>query len=168
MTSKSQARRNKRQHTKPQEWPSERDAVAIPTQPTSRPTDQRLARGHWASGDTKPGSAYVDLASDMIGRLLVEGKISQQQAQAARSFSEAQGAYRSEIGISESKSCLAESSGGFDASDGNPEIYKRYNKMTTKLGYVRSATLRNECNKMARENPRSLDALRNALDCLAG
>jgi hypothetical protein len=168
MVSKSQARRNKRQHTKPQEWPAERDVAAIPTQPTSRPTDQRLARGHWALGDTKPGSAYVDLACDMIGRLLVEGKISQQQAQAARSFDEAYAAYKAEIGVPVSRSCIAESSGGFDGSDGNPETYKRFHKMTDKLGYVRSAMLRNECNKMARENPRSLDALRNALDCLAG
>jgi hypothetical protein len=102
----------------------------------------------------------------MIGRLLVSAQITQQQAQAARVFSEVYAAYRAEIGVSESKSCLAESSGGFDASDGDPETYKRYYAICEKLGAALSATLKNECGKMDGDKPRSIEALRAALDRL--
>jgi hypothetical protein len=162
MTSKSQARRNKRAQPKAadQEQPIARE------KPTARPTQERLSRGSWKSPDTKAGGAYVDMACDMIGRLTVSGQITQQQAQSARTFSEVYAAYLEEIGISESKSCLAVSSGGFDAGDGNPATYKRYYAMRDRIGRVKVSLLQTECAKDPSGQPRNLAALRNALDCL--
>jgi len=102
----------------------------------------------------------------MIGRLLVERKLSQEQAQNARMFSEVYHAYKEEIGIAESKSCLAISSGGFDPSDGNPAVYKTYYALRDKIGRVKVAFLQDECDKPADGVPYDLPALRNALDCL--
>tara|TARA_R110000822_G_scaffold27011_3_gene81016 strand:+ start:611 stop:1108 length:498 start_codon:yes stop_codon:yes gene_type:complete len=162
MTSKAQAKRNKRAQPKAadQERPIARE------KPTAQPTPERLARGSWASPDSKAGCAYVDMACDMIGRLTVSGQITQQQAQSARTFSDVYAAYREEIGISESKSCLAVSSGGFDPSDGNEATYKRYYAMRDKIGRVKVSLLQTECAKDADDKPNSLAALRNALDCL--
>ena len=167
MTSKYQARRNKRAQNKAthQEWPAVRDGASIATQPTSRPTDERLARGQWSKGNAD--LAYVDLACDMIGRLFVSKQITEQQAQEARTCSEVYAAYREEIGISESKSCLAVSSGGFDPSDGNEAVFKRYYAMRDRIGRVKTSLLQTECGKAADDKPHNLSALRNALDCLA-
>jgi hypothetical protein len=169
MTSKSQARRNKRAQNKatPQEWPAVRDGASIATQPTSRPTDERLTRGQWTAPDPKAGGAFVDLACDMIGRLFVSKQITEQQAQEARAFSELYAAYLEEIGITESKSCLAVSSGGFDPSDGNAAVFKRYYAMRDRIGRVKTSLLQTECGKAADDKPVNLSALRNALDCLA-
>jgi hypothetical protein len=168
MTSKSQARRNKRAQKKatPQEWPAVRDGVSTATKPTSRPTDERLSRGHWTAPDSK-GGAFVDLACDMIGRLFVSKQITEQQAQEARTFSEVYAAYREEIGITESKSCLAVSSGGFDPIDGNEAVFKRYYAIRDRIGRVKTSLLQTECGKSADDKPANLSALRNALDCLA-
>jgi hypothetical protein len=168
MTSKSQARRNKRAQSKakPLEWAAVGDAASIATQPTARPTDERLARGQWTAPDSN-GGAFVDLACDMIGRLLVSKQITQQQSQEARTFSEVYAAYLEEIGISESKSCLAVSSGGFDPSDGNEAVFKRYYAIRDRIGRVKTSLLQTECSKSADDKPANLLALRNALDCLA-
>ena len=168
MASKSQARRNKRQTdaTEASSQPVECDVAPMTTKPTAKPTKERLARGNWTAPDSKGGGAYVDLACDMIGRLLVFKQITEQQAQTARAFSEAYAAYLEEIGISESKSCLAVSSGGFDPSDGNPEIYARYYSIRKKIGRVRTSMLQTECGKMAHETPHSILALRESLDAL--
>jgi hypothetical protein len=168
MTSKSQARRNKRAQNKatPQEWPAVRDVASIATKPTSRPTDERLARGSWTAPDSK-GGAFVDLACDMIGRLFFSKQITEQQAQEARTFSEVYAAYLEEIGITESKSCLAVSSGGFDPSDGNEAVFKRYYAIRDRIGRVKTSLLQTECCKSADDKPVNLSALRNALDCLA-
>jgi hypothetical protein len=168
MTSKSQARRNKRAQNKatPQEWPAVRDGVSIATQPTSRPTDERLARGHWAAPDSK-GGAFVDLACDMIGRLFVSKQITRDQEESARRFQDLYSVYLSEIGIAAMGSCLNTSEGGHDAGDGNPEIYARYYKLRDRIGRVKISLLQTECGKSADDKPANLSALRNALDCLA-
>jgi hypothetical protein len=159
MPSKSQARLNKRKHGEatPEELPIVRD--------DARPTDERLARGQWTAPNAS--GAYVDTACDMIGRLLFDGLITQQQAQAARMFSEVYAAYRDEIGIQDAKSCIAESSGGFDPGDGNPAVYKRYYAMTAKMGRANTSMLQTECLKDADNKPASLFALHFALNCLA-
>tara|TARA_R110000782_G_scaffold11741_4_gene35435 strand:+ start:5115 stop:5627 length:513 start_codon:yes stop_codon:yes gene_type:complete len=169
VTSKSQARRNKRaqNNANPQEWPATHDQAEIATQPTSRPTDERLARGHWTAPDKKAGGAYVDLACDMIGRLMVSKQITDEQAQAARGFMDIYAAYLVEIGITESKSCLAVSSGGFDPSDGNEAVYKHYYAIRDRIGSAKTSLLQTECGKAADDKPVNLAALRNALDCLA-
>jgi hypothetical protein len=168
MTSKSQARRNKRAQNKatPPKWAAVGDAAPIATQLTARPTDERLARGHWTAPDSK-GGAFVDLACDMIGRMFVSKLITEQQAQSARTFSEVYAAYLDEIGITESKSCLAVSSGGFDPSDGNEAVFKRYYAIRDRIGRVKTSLLQTECGKSADGKPHNLLALRNALDCLA-
>ena len=158
MTSKSQARLNKRKHGEatPDDLPDVQD--------NEKPTDERFARGHWAKPNES--GAYVDTACDMIGRLLFNGLITQQQAQAARMFSEVYAAYREEIGIQDAKSCIAESSGGFDPGDGNPAIYKRYYFLRDKLGRTQTSMLQTECAKDADAKPVSLFALQFALNCL--
>jgi hypothetical protein len=168
MTSKSQARRNKRHAdaTEASNKPADSHVTQKPVQPTAKPTKERLARGNWTSPDNKGGGAYVDLACDMIGRLLVSKQITGQQAQTARAFSEVYGAYLEEIGISESKSCLAVSSGGFDPSDGDEAVFKRYYAIRDKIGRVRTSMLQTECAKMADETPHSILALRESLDAL--
>ena len=157
MSSKSQARLNKREHGK-----------ALPDEPTverdnAKPTDERFARGQW----TEASGAYVDTACDMIGRLLYDGLITQEQAQSARMFSEVYAAYRDEIGIQDAKSCIAESSGGFDPGDGNPAVYKRYYAMTARIGRTQTSMLQTECSKDADAKPTSLFGLQFALNCLA-
>ena len=104
----------------------------------------------------------------MIGSLLVQGHITPQQEQTARDFSQVYAAYKAEIGIAESKSCLAVSSGGFDSGDGDPDVYKRYYAMRDKIGRVRTAMLQDECFKMTDGRPNSILALRDGLDRLAG
>ena len=159
MPSKSQARLNKREHGKalPDELPVESD--------DAKPTEERLSRGQWATPNAS--GAYVDTACDMIGRLLFDGLITQQQAQAARMFSEVYAAYRDEIGIQDAKSCIAESSGGFDPGDGNPAVYKKYYAMTAKIGRTQTSMLQTECAKDADAKPASLFGLQFALNCLA-
>jgi hypothetical protein len=102
----------------------------------------------------------------MIGRLLVSRQISERQAQTARTFSECYADYKAEIGITESKSCIAVSSGGFDAGDGDPDVFKRYYAMRDKIGRIKLAMLQNECDKPADGVPYNVKALANALDCL--
>ena len=159
MTSKSQARLNKRKHATatPDGLPIERD--------DARPTDERLARGQWTTPNAS--GAYVDRACDMIGRLLVENLITDQQAQSARMFSEVYAAYRQEIGIQDAKSCIAESSGGFDPGDGNPAVYRRYYAICYKLWPSQLSRLKHECDKDTDGKPECLSRLRIALDCLS-
>ena len=66
----------------------------------------------------------------------------------------------------ESKSCLAVSSGGFDPSDGDEAVFKRYYAIRDKIGRVRTSMLQTECGKMAHETPHSVLALRESLDAL--
>jgi hypothetical protein len=163
MTSKAQSLRNKRAQAATK--PVEAGYVPSPRGHTSTPTNERLARGKWARPNKDHG-AYVDQCSDMIGRLLVTGQINQSQEQSARAFSEVYGAYKIEIGIPECKSCIAVSSGGYDAGDGNPAVYAAYYKMREKIGRVKTSMLQNECFKDAEAMPYDLAALRNALNCL--
>jgi hypothetical protein len=159
MPSKSQARLNKRKNAAAtlEELPIVRD--------DARPTDERLARGQWTTPNAS--GAYVDRACDMIGRLLVENLITDQQAQSARMFSEVYAAYRQEIGIQDAKSCIAESSGGFDPGDGNPAVYRRYYAMCDKMIPSQVSRLQTECDKDADAKPQCLSRLRFALNCLA-
>lgn len=163
MTSKAQSLRNKRAQATTK--PVQDDYAPAPRGPTSKPTDERLGRGKWLTPNKDQG-AYVDRCSDMIGRLLDHGHLSQSQEQAARTFSEVYAAYKLEIGIPESKSCIAVSSGGYDAGDGNPEVYAAYYKMRDKLGRVKTSMLQAECFKDADAKVYDLAALRNALNCL--
>ncbi len=158
MPSKSQARLNKRKHGEatPDDLPNVQD--------NEKPTDERFARGQWAMPNAS--GAYVDTACDMIGRLLFDGLITQQQAQSARMFSEVYAAYRDEIGIQDAKSCIAESSGGFDPGDGNPAVYRRYYARCDKLIPSQVSRLQTECAKDAEEKPHCLERLQFALDCL--
>jgi hypothetical protein len=168
MTSKSQARRNKRAQNKatPQEWPAVRDTAAIATQPTSRPTDERLARGHWTAPDSK-GGAFVDMACDMIGRLMVSKQITQQQAESARHYQSVRAAALAELDLSTIKDSCDTSQGGFDTGDGNPAVSKAESDMRNKVGRISWVILGIECGKSADDKPFNLSALRNALDCLA-
>jgi hypothetical protein len=168
MTSKSQARRNKRHAdaTEASNQPVERVLSDIAHKPTQRPTKERLARGNWTAPDSKGGGAYVDLACDMIGRLLVSKQITEQQEESARKFQDLYSVYLSEIGIAGIASCLNTSEGGHDDGEGNAEIYARYYAIRDKIGRVKTSMLQTECGKMAHETPHSLLALRESLDAL--
>jgi hypothetical protein len=166
MTSKAQSLRNKRAQAATKLVQD--DYVPSPRGHTSTPTSERLARGKWAKPNIEQGEqgAYIDLACDMIGRLMVTKQITRDQEEAARMFQNLYSVYLSEIGIAGIASCLNTSEGGHDAGDGNPAVYAAYYKMREKIGRVKTSMLQNECFKDAEAMPYDLAALRNALNCL--
>lgn len=139
-----------------------RSVVANDTQPTMRPTPERLARGSWHT--TKDGQC--DMASDLIGRLGVEGKLTGQQVEAARTFQEIHAAYNAELGTVGYRSCLAGGSGGYDNGDGNPEAVRAYNRMANHVGPKHLWLLRQDCAKGPDDRSWSIEGLRAALDAM--
>ena len=120
------------------------------------------------TGPGKREQPMTDEASDMIGRLLIEGKLSISQEQAARRFQEAHTAYQASIGLSGYKSCLAGGSGAYDSSDGDPAAEAAYRNIRNRIGAIRSARLQVEVAKLAHERPMDLGYLKGCLDMLGG
>lgn len=133
---------------------------------TNRPTAERLRHGAWAkaTGADRRSQPMVDLASDMIGRLYVEKRLTAQQVESARAFQDIYAPYQAELGLAGFKSCLAGGSGGHDDGDGNPEAFKAFYAMRDRVGATVTACLSIETAKLADEKPRDLDVLRNALN----
>lgn len=134
-----------------------------------RPTSQRLAQGRWnmPSGPGKREQPMTDEASDMIGRLYIEGKLTISQEQAGRRFQEAYEGYLASIGAIGYRSCLAGGSGAYDSGDGDHAAEQAYMRIRAKVGRVKIALLQVECMKLYAEKPHNLAALRNALNTLA-
>lgn len=140
--------------------------VTAPTsETTTRPTPERLARGVWSKTAAKD-AGMLDIASDMIGRLGVEGHLTGQQVEAARVFQEARAGYLAEIGTRGYGSCLADNQTGYDAGDGNIGVYRAYKALENRIGAIRTGILAHEVDKLEHERPRNLEVLRNALNCI--
>ena len=165
MTSKRQRRMMRKaaaQNATSAQKPDLRLVTPPKSETTTQPTPERRARGHWHV--TKDG--MQDKASDMIGRLAAEGKLTAQQAESARVFQEARAAYVAELGTTGYRSCLAGGTGGTDSGDGNPEAIRAYRRIENAIGHIKAGILRVECDKLADEHPRNLEVLRNALNCM--
>ena len=137
---------------------------------TTRPTPERMALGKWIKpqGADKRSQPMVDTASDMIGRLYEQGQLTASQEQSARTFQELWAAYRSELGVSEYRSCLAGGVGAHDESDGRPEVYAAWYGLCDKIGRVSVAAIKMHVERGADEKPINLPALKSALDRVAG
>lgn len=142
-----------------------RIVTAPASETTTRPTPERLARGVWSKTAAKD-AGMLDMASDMIGRLGVEGKLTAQQVEAARAFQEARTGYLAEIGTRGFGSCLADNQTGYDAGDGNVGIYRAYKALENRIGVIKTGILAHEVDKLADQEPRNLEVLQNALNCI--
>ena len=169
---KSQRRRERAAHrpSKPADSHAPaNDASARPDKPTSRPTPERWQRGIWreASGAGKEARPLVDAASDLIGRLYAENKLTSSQHEAARRFQEVREAFMAELGTVGYRSCLADGSGGHDSGDGDPDVARAYRALSARLGpHLR--VLVDNVHKLGDENVTDINALRAALGVLAG
>lgn len=134
-----------------------------------RPTAERMARGYWSEpqGMGKHDRPFVDLHSDMVGRLFAGDMITTAQEQAARHWQQIRARYIEELpDVSGFKSCIAGGVGAYDASDGNPETIAEYRQLERRLSRVQRAEVLRVCEDG--NKPRSLDLLRGALDVIAG
>lgn len=143
-----------------------------PPAPKPRPVDMVLKeqrdKGVWAEakGFDMRDKPVINLAEDMIGRLASDGLISLRQLDAARQWQQVWADYRDELGTQGYVSCLVERTGGFDGSDGNPAAIRAYRRFCDKIGRIKVATLKLECDKGRDDKPRDLQVLKNALDCI--
>lgn len=135
--------------------------------PAQRPTAERMARGVWTepTGMGKNEIPVTDVASDMIGLLLFERKITDSQEQAARVFQAARWDYLHELPeVSGYKSCLSAEQGGYDDSDGNEAAIRRYRDIERAVGKAGVSQLIWVCQGNGK--PFNLAALRVALDAI--
>jgi len=177
MSSKAAARRKKKA-AQGQQSPQAARVAEIATNATggpeigqtTRPTPERMALGKWIKpqGADKRSQPMVDTANDMIGRLYQQGQLTASQEQSARTFQELWAAYRSELGVSEYRSCLAGGVGAHDESDGRPEVYAAWYGLCDKIGRVSVAAIKMHVERGADEKPINLPALKSALDRVAG
>jgi len=173
MSSKAAARRKKKaaqgQQSPQAATTPETTPTATSARETTRPTPERMALGKWIKpqGADKRSQPMVDVASDMIGRLYERGQLTASQEQSARTFHELWAAYRSELGVSEYRSCLAGGVGAHDESDGRPEVYAAWYSLCDKIGRVSVAAIKMNVERQAGERPINLPALKSALDRVA-
>ena len=140
-------------------------APTIARAPETRPTrEQRAKHAHWQ----KPakGGHWKNAAPDMIGRLYAERRLTYDQHEAARTWQELRADFEAELGVSGYRSCLDGSQGGHDSGDGNPGVIAAYRAMETKLGRVKIARLKIECDRTAEAEPLCLEHLRVCLDAI--
>jgi len=174
MSSKAAARRKKKaaqgQQSPQAATTPETTPTATSARETTRPTPERMALGKWIKpqGADKRSQPMVDTQSDMIGRLYEQGQLTASQEQSARTFHELWAAYRSELGVSEYRSCLAGGVGAHDESDGRPEVYAAWYGLCDKIGRVSVAAIKMHVERGADEKPINLPALKSALDRVAG
>lgn len=143
------------------------DAENGPTVKAERPNALRKSRGMWAipKGMGKHEQPAVDMASDILGVLLVFKRITVEQWSAARHFEELRAAYIAELpDVKGYKSCLAGSVPGYDDGEGDPEIIAVYRKMEAKLTLPQRREL---LLVLDRKRPRDIKTLRAALDAIS-
>jgi len=134
-----------------------------------RPTDEQLSRGRWLipSGQGRSERPAVNLAHDIIAGLLVTGRLTQQQEQAARHFQTLRAAYLDQLGVASGRSCLDVGIGGHDEDEGDPRAIRAYRDIERRAGPLFAAALVYVC---CPRNPRGmcgLRTLRAALDRIA-
>lgn len=171
MTSRAEAKRRKKARQQQGQQAMDETHTAstvLPPPSDNRPTPERRVRGEWAKPPKGEPGPMVDLAPDMIGRLLADQRITRQQEQAARLFQELRAGFEAELGVPGYGSCLNDSRAGYDATDGNAEAIAAWRRMEVRIGRVKSALLQHETAKGADQQPNDLGALRNALDCVNG
>lgn len=166
-------KRNRERKQRPQPIAAPRpDPVYVDTIEAvdNRPTPERRARGIWIEPTGKDADDHMirDAAVDMIGKLFAMNRITYAQYEAARTFQAIVAAFQQELGVSGYRSCLADHTGGYDGSDGNPEVIAAYRAMQRRIGVTRFLLLRTECDKGPDQKPGNLDVLRKALDAFIG
>lgn len=171
MSSKAQKLRNKRAAratSKPDAAPGEKALVLrhVGKRQSMKPTQERRSRGVWVDG--KVAQPDVDLASDMAGALYQDGKITQQQLETARAFSEVRAAYVAEFAVPGYKSCLAGGFGGHDDGDGNPAVLAEYARMTRGLTKPQVMVLEIGLEMTPDSQRVNVPVLRGALDAMGG
>lgn len=136
---------------------------------TARPTPERWHRGTWhePQGTGRGHKPLMDVASDLIGKLHAEGKITSSQHEAASRFKELREALLQDMGVAGYRSCLAGGSGGHDSGDGDVSIADAYRAVSKQLGpHLRPLVL--NVHKLADEPVTNLPGLRIALNVLVG
>ncbi len=171
MTSKAERQRRKKQRQSDNVArfnalagrPANDDA---PAREILRPTAERMAQGgkwHQAA----PGAPSVDITGgDMLGRLYAAGEIAKHHHDAGRDFQALLAAYHADMGLGSYRSCLDIGAGGYDATDGNAAIARRFAAMLLKIGTPRYLYLRTELDKPHDAKPASVEMLRRALEGL--
>jgi hypothetical protein len=163
-------RRKHKAKTNQAKWKAVADvakaAESVDVAVIERPTPERMARGIWSIG-TKT-APVIDLACDMIGELYATNQITYSQHEAARMFQDVIADYMADLALPGFRSCLAEGFGGYDSGDGDIEAARRYTALQRRCGSVRFIFLRSETDKPAGSKPGNIEALRKALDFLAG
>jgi hypothetical protein len=131
-----------------------------------RPTDQRMTQGVWhIAGQFAP--AVDKTGGDMLGELYHAREIEKHHFDAGRAFQQLCALWQAELGIGSFRSCLDITGGGFDATDGNAALNRRYEAVKQRLGAARFLYLRTELDKGAGQRPKSVEVLRRALEGLA-
>jgi hypothetical protein len=164
----SKAERRRRKVVRYIEPKAPTEAIQIPKGADTSPTPEQMALGTYkrAKGPDRDSKPYVNIAPDMIAVLRNAGKLTEAQTEAARDFQAVYADWVAELGCQGTVSCLVERTGGFDGSDGNINAVRAYNRIRDRIGRVKTALLCYETAKGPDQRPRSLDALRNALDCM--
>ena len=134
----------------------------MPPEAGQQPTPEREARGCWVKAE----GVHIDRAADMLGALEVAEIITPQQHAAGRDWQEARAAYIAELQLSGYRSCLNTDQAGHDESDGNPEAVRHFKALERSVGMLGSAELTHVIEYNQR--PRAIQALRCALDAVAG
>jgi len=104
-----------------------------------RPTPERAKRGQWAVVETAEGKHLRDMQSHPIDALEREGRLSSDQASAARDFEEL---YRAQCEIAGTRdSCTIWEPRGHSSDDGPVEERRRYRELCRDLGMLRERRL---------------------------
>jgi len=149
-------------HTGPQKQPNPIRRGGHPAE-TAKPTKERLAHGAWVIG--KRDEPSVDLASDMIGALHCQRRITDAQLQAARAWQELRAEWLAEFpDIAGFKSCLHGSVPGYDDGEGNPAVMRAYRQMEQRLTLPQRRIMLLVCDQG--QKPANIALLRQGLDAL--
>ena len=178
MTSKAKARRNKKavQRRNAEPGPEAPENTATAPQransgrgDTMRPTPERQALGRWAvpQGGVKSQQPVVDMASDMIGLLHCQRRITDAQEQAARTWQELRAKWLQEFpDLAQFKSCLHGSVPGYDDSEGDASVIAAYRAVEAKMTLPQRRMMLWVCDM--NERPANIAVLRQALDVVGG
>jgi len=134
------------------------------------PTPEQLSGGSYAApqGQGRKRKPYVNTTPDLIGVLFKRGKITGDEEQAARHFQRIRAAYVAELGVTGYRSCLDQTRGGHDDSDGDLAAIAAYDSLRQLLGPRHCAFVARETDKPATQRAEDLRRLKLALRRIAG
>lgn len=134
------------------------------------PTPEQIGKGMYdaPTGLGRRHKPFINTAPDLIGVLFRQNRISAAEEQAARHFQQVRAGYIAEIGISGYRSCLDQSRGGYDGTDGDPAAVAAYDALRKLLGPRHCAFVAQEVDKLAHQRTDNLLRLRAALRKIAG